>query len=264
MSLGRCIVTVMAVSIVLAVAGIGLAYLCYIRQPKLPEQWAARYRRVYDFLLNRWYVDELYDRVFVRPTRAIGEFVGRGFDPEVVDGLVNGAGRITGATAAGPADAPDRLSAELRAGDPGRDAAGVDLRARGDGALMAGFPLLSVLVFLPAVAGLLLTLAPRGQAFLIKMIGALIALLTFVLSLAIVALFGAGDAGPQLQERVAWVPALGISYHLAIDGINLWLVVLTTFLTCIAMLAGLEPDGGERQGGVLSCCCSWRRASSAR
>ena len=40
-------------------------------------------------------------RVFVRPTRAIGEFVGRSFDPEVVDGLVNGASRITGVTAAG-------------------------------------------------------------------------------------------------------------------------------------------------------------------
>jgi NADH-quinone oxidoreductase subunit M len=110
---------------------------------------------------------------------------------------------------------------------------------------MAGFPLLSVLVFLPAVAGLLLTLAPRGQALLIKLIGALIALLTFVLSLAVVVLFGAGEAGPQLQERVAWAPALGVSYHLAIDGINLWLVVLTTFLTCIAMLAGWNRMGAS-------------------
>jgi NADH-quinone oxidoreductase subunit L len=99
--LGPVYFTVMAVSILLAAAGIGLAYLCYIRRPKLPEQWTARYRAVYDFLLNRWYVDELYDRVFVRPTRAIGVFIGRSFDPEVVDGLVNGASRITGATAAG-------------------------------------------------------------------------------------------------------------------------------------------------------------------
>jgi NADH-quinone oxidoreductase subunit L len=89
----------MAISTLLALGGIGLAYLFYIRQPDLPAQWTDRFRSVYTFLLNRWYIDELYDRVFVRPTRALGDFVGRVFDPGVVDGVVNGISRFTGATA---------------------------------------------------------------------------------------------------------------------------------------------------------------------
>ena len=115
---------------------------------------------------------------------------------------------------------------------------------------MAGFPLLTVLVFLPAVAGLLLALAPRGQALLIKLSGLLVALLTLVLTLTAAALFNAGTAGPQFQERAPWVPSLGITYYLAVDGINLWLVVLTAFLTCIALAAAWDRAGDRTREAV--------------
>jgi NADH-quinone oxidoreductase subunit L len=94
-------ITVMVVSTLLAAGGIGLAYLMYIRRPGLPAQWTERFRALHAFLLNRWYVDDLYDRAFVRPARAIGDFIGRSFDPEVVDGLVNGVSRGAGMVAGG-------------------------------------------------------------------------------------------------------------------------------------------------------------------
>ena len=61
----------------------------------MEEQFGERYQRVYGFLLNRWYIDAVYTRMFVQPTAAIGAFVGRGLDPEVVDGLVTGVSRLT-------------------------------------------------------------------------------------------------------------------------------------------------------------------------
>ncbi len=94
-------VTIAVVSTLLAAAGIGLAYLFYVRRPGLPAQWTARYRAVYGLLLNRYYVDQLYDRVFVRTARGAGNFIGRQFDPNVVDGVVTGISRLTGQTAVG-------------------------------------------------------------------------------------------------------------------------------------------------------------------
>jgi NADH-quinone oxidoreductase subunit L len=93
--------TVMVLSVALAAAGIGVAYLAYLRQPELPAQWTARFRGLYAFLLNRWYIDALYDRIFVRPADAIGGFVGRSLDPNVIDGVVNGVSRATYLTASG-------------------------------------------------------------------------------------------------------------------------------------------------------------------
>jgi NADH-quinone oxidoreductase subunit L len=89
------------ISTLLGLIGIGLAYLFYIRQPGRPAEWTARYRRLYAFLLNRWYIDQLYDAALVRPTRLIGDFVGRSFDPGFVDGIVMGLSRLTGASASG-------------------------------------------------------------------------------------------------------------------------------------------------------------------
>jgi NADH-quinone oxidoreductase subunit M len=100
-----------------------------------------------------------------------------------------------------------------------------------------GFPLLSCLIFLPIVAGLLLMLVPRAQSMALKAVATTVALATLVLSLAAVGAFNLTIPGPQLEEYAPWVPALGIGYHLAVDGLNLWLVVLTAFLTVVALVA---------------------------
>jgi NADH-quinone oxidoreductase subunit L len=71
--------------------GLALAYLFYIRNPELPAQLAKQQRPLYLFLLNKWYFDELYAAVFVRPAQAIGRFFWTKGDGMVIDGALNGA-----------------------------------------------------------------------------------------------------------------------------------------------------------------------------
>ena len=70
--------------------GLATAWTMYIRQPDLPGRVAAANRPLYDFLLNKWYFDELYDAVLVRPAQAIGRFLWKGGDGKVIDGAING------------------------------------------------------------------------------------------------------------------------------------------------------------------------------
>jgi NADH-quinone oxidoreductase subunit L len=71
----------------MAVLGIGAAWACYIRQPGLPAMAARRFRPLYLFLLNKWYFDELYDALFVRPAMALGRGLWKKGDGSVIDGL---------------------------------------------------------------------------------------------------------------------------------------------------------------------------------
>jgi NADH-quinone oxidoreductase subunit L len=68
-------------------AGVGLAYLYYIAVPALPAATARAFRPLYLFLLNKWYFDELYDWLFVRPAMRLGRILWKGGDGAVIDGL---------------------------------------------------------------------------------------------------------------------------------------------------------------------------------
>ena len=70
-----------------AAAGIGLAYVLYMLLPGLPGQIAARARWLYRFLLNKWYFDELYDLVFVRPAFYLGRGFWKSGDGSLIDGV---------------------------------------------------------------------------------------------------------------------------------------------------------------------------------
>lgn len=70
--------------------GFGLAWLMYIRNPGAPAKLAEQQRGLYQFLLNKWYFDQLYDVVFVRPARWIGRALWTGGDGAVIDGAING------------------------------------------------------------------------------------------------------------------------------------------------------------------------------
>jgi NADH-quinone oxidoreductase subunit L len=70
--------------------GTGLAYLMYMRQPGLPRRLADTNRPLYEFLLNKWYFDEIYDWIFVRPAVGIGRFLWRRGDETLIDGTING------------------------------------------------------------------------------------------------------------------------------------------------------------------------------
>ncbi len=72
------------------VLGFVVAYWFYIVNPKLPARLAENQRPLYLFLLNKWYVDEIYDFLFVQPSKALGRFLWKRGDGDVIDGSING------------------------------------------------------------------------------------------------------------------------------------------------------------------------------
>jgi NADH-quinone oxidoreductase subunit L len=72
------------------VIGLFTAWMFYIRNPSLPARLAANQRPLYLFLLNKWYFDELYDWIFVRPAKWLGGFLWKRGDGDVIDGSING------------------------------------------------------------------------------------------------------------------------------------------------------------------------------
>src|SRR5262245_36698425 len=100
--------------------------------------------------------------------------------------------------------------------------------------------LLSLIVFLPLVGGLLVLLVPNRDeraAPLIRRLGLVVSLVVFAFTLLLWAKFDAGSGDFQFVEQASWIPAFGIEYHLGVDGISLLLIVLTGFLTPIALLS---------------------------
>jgi len=98
-------------------------------------------------------------------------------------------------------------------------------------------PLLSTILWLPLIAAVVLALFPRSAEGAIKGLGLLAASLTFLTSLMILPGFQEGYAGFQLVEIKSWIPQWGINYALGVDGISLWLVLLTTLLTPVVLLS---------------------------
>jgi NADH-quinone oxidoreductase subunit L len=85
----------MSVSVAIALIGIGIARWFYYKRPEIPDSLEARLRPLHSVLLNKWYVDELYDFLFVNGFAKGGGRVLGAFDRTVVDGGVNGAGWLT-------------------------------------------------------------------------------------------------------------------------------------------------------------------------
>jgi NADH-quinone oxidoreductase subunit M len=101
------------------------------------------------------------------------------------------------------------------------------------------FPLLSLITFLPLLAALILPFIRREREGLIRGVSLLFTVLTFVVSLGLPVVFDFGNGEMQLVEKASWIEAMGVSYHMGVDGISLWLVCLSTLL------------------GALSVLCSW-------
>ena len=104
-------------------------------------------------------------------------------------------------------------------------------------------PLLTLSWGVPLAGAILLLLigsAGGRRNSLFRWLALGISLLEFALTVAIWAVFDAGSAEFQFVERVPWIPTFGIDYFVGIDGISLLLVVLTGFLTPIALLSSWE------------------------
>jgi NADH-quinone oxidoreductase subunit L len=82
-------------SLTIALLGVWVATQFYVRRPETPARLVERHPVMYRILLNKYYVDELYDAVFVRPTVTLANGLWRAIDVLVIDGAVNGVGRVT-------------------------------------------------------------------------------------------------------------------------------------------------------------------------
>jgi NADH-quinone oxidoreductase subunit L len=87
----------MLLTLVIVAGGIGLAYLRYSRPKAEVDQGAGGI--LYRLSLHKYYVDEIYDWLLVRPFTLISEWLARVFDPGVIEGIVNGVGAGRGASA---------------------------------------------------------------------------------------------------------------------------------------------------------------------
>jgi NADH-quinone oxidoreductase subunit L len=98
----RLELTLMAVSSLIALAGIGLAAFLWLKNRHIPEQMAQSFSGVHRLLLNKYYVDEFYDAAIVQPIKTVStQGLWQGMDVRVVDGAVNGAGYVVSAFSAG-------------------------------------------------------------------------------------------------------------------------------------------------------------------
>ena len=92
-----------------------------------------------------------------------------------------------------------------------------------------------------------------------KLVGLGVTLAAFVALAAARRGLQADVASYQFEEQRAWIPSYGISYHVGIDGLSLWLVILTTFLTPLVPARLLDQiDDARARVRACSCCCSRR------
>lgn len=101
---------------------------------------------------------------------------------------------------------------------------------------------LSLLTFLPLLGALLIIFVPERFPKVTKVLAVSTSIAAFAISLQILADFQSDTFHLQMVERMNWLPSLGISYSLGVDGLSIWLVMLTTFLTVISALFSLYVD----------------------
>ena len=109
------------------------------------------------------------------------------------------------------------------------------------------FPILSIIAFTPITTGIVLLFLPGERKTLIRWVA--LAAATFALALSLVAYLGydRAAAGYQFEQQVPWIPALGISYHVGVDGISLPLVLLTGIVIFTGVLISWGIDDRPRE-----------------
>jgi NADH-quinone oxidoreductase subunit M len=100
--------------------------------------------------------------------------------------------------------------------------------------------LLFIVLMLPMLGALAVMAIPREEAGVARGVGLGFSLVTFVVSLGILSGFDNAQSGFQLTFDKEWVPLLGARFKLGVDGISIWLVMLTTFLTPLVMLSSFK------------------------
>ena len=106
---------------------------------------------------------------------------------------------------------------------------------------MQSLPLLSLSIWTPIAFGILILLLGRdSNAPAMRSLALAGSILSFLVTIPLVTSFNLADAGMQFVERAPWIEPFNIHYYLGIDGISLWFIPLTAFITVITVIAGWE------------------------
>ena len=98
-------------------------------------------------------------------------------------------------------------------------------------------PWLTVLIFLPLVGIPVLALWRGASDLQARAVALVVSLASFLVALGMLGAFDPSVAGYQLVEHVDWLPSAGLSYLVGVDGFSVWLVVLTAFMTPVAIVS---------------------------
>ncbi|MEW5790201.1 MAG: NADH-quinone oxidoreductase subunit M [Pseudomonadota bacterium] len=101
---------------------------------------------------------------------------------------------------------------------------------------MQELPILSLAIWLPILTGILTLLAGEGRPQLVRWIALLGTVLTFVITLPLYSQFDASTAAMQFVEKKPWIALFNINYHLGVDGLSLWFVLLTSFISVLVVV----------------------------
>ncbi len=101
--------------------------------------------------------------------------------------------------------------------------------------------LLSVAIWLPILSGVLLLATGRDEnAHAVRWLALVAAVASFVVTLPLVSGFDVGSAAMQFEEKLSWIERFNINYHLGVDGISVWFVLLTAFITIVVIISAWE------------------------
>jgi len=98
-----------------------------------------------------------------------------------------------------------------------------------------GFPILTLITFIPLLGAVLVLFIPKENEGLIKRLSTAISLIPLFLAIALWLAYDQQVGGMQFEEIYTWIPILGVNYHLGVDGISVPLVFLTSFLTTLSL-----------------------------
>lgn len=107
--------------------------------------------------------------------------------------------------------------------------------------------LLSTIVFLPLVGALTLLCLPKEKINMHRLVATIFTALTFVISLQLLGPFDRQTAGMQFVEKVAWIPSFNINYYIGIDGLALPLIILTTLLSLLSIIASYNIENRTKE-----------------
>ncbi len=107
--------------------------------------------------------------------------------------------------------------------------------------------LLSTIVFLPLIGAIAILFVPKEKINLHRLIATAVTALAFVISLQLIGGFNSQTAEMQFMEKMSWIPAFNIHYFVGIDGLSMPLVLLTTLLTLLSVIASFNIENRVKE-----------------